>query len=135
MYRTSKKLVAWSLIIALAIISGAGEGLHCIPGCGHSIDVGGRVLFVGMDLTGYGYSYSTPNGDRLCVARSEDYGVPTWDEDDCPICSLLGQYSTSAGFVQFVLVVPFAHDLPLEAVCTAPSPTSRLCQARAPPLA
>lgn len=131
MFRPPNKLITWSLIIALTIISGVGEGLHFIPGCGHGIEVGDRVLLVGIDFAGYG----TPISDRPCVERFDDHGIPMWDEDDCPICSLLAQCFSPAGLAQFILVMPFAHDLPAAVICTVPSSTLRLCQARAPPLA
>lgn len=131
MFRASNKPITWSLIIALTIVSGVGEGLHLIPGCGHGVEVGGRVLLFGIEFA----RPDAPISDWLCVERSDDPNIPMRDEDDCPICSLLARCFSLTSHVQFVLVMPLTHDLPAAVVCAAPSLSLRLHWARAPPLA
>jgi len=130
MFRASKKPITWSLILALTMISGVGEGLHLIPGCGHGIEVGDRVLLLGIRIAWPG----TPISDRPCVERSDVPSIPMWDEDDCPICSLLAQCPSLTSHVQFFLVMPLTHDVAPAAACDAPSPSLRVRWARAPPL-
>jgi len=131
MSRSSNKTIIWSLIILLAIISVVGEGLHFIPGCGHGIKVGDGVLLVGISIA----DHDPPTGWPAGVERPNDRDIPTWDEGDCPICSLLAQYYSSVNFKVAILVMPFVHDLAIAPSCVAFSSVPHFCLARAPPLA
>jgi len=130
MSRDIHKPIAWLLIATLGVVAGVGEGLHCIPGCGHGVEVGDRILLPGISLP----EQKEPIDGRPRVERPDGQDIPIYDEDLCAICSAVGQNCTSADCIQFVLVIPLVHDLPAVVLCDAPTATVRLFQARAPPL-
>ena len=111
-------------------MAGVGEGLHYIPGCGHGIEIGNRVLLLGLSL---------PEGrqslvDRPLVERPNGRDIPIYDEDLCAICSAIGMRFASVHSFQIVQVMPFVYDLPAAVSRDAFAATVRLFQARAPPL-
>jgi hypothetical protein len=130
MSRAIHKPIAWILIAILAIVTGVGEGLHCIPGCGHGVEVGNRILLLGISLP----EHKQSTDGRPGFERPDGQDIPVYDEDLCGICSAIGQSCTSADCVQFVLVMPLVHDLPAVVLCNAPAAAVRFFQARAPPL-
>ena len=130
MIHTLHKSIAWFLIVALAIISGVGEGLHSIPGCGHGVETGNGLLLLGISLP----EREQPVDDRPTVERPEDFSIPIYDEELCEICLVVGLSCTSADSVQFVLVVPFVDNVPELAPSEALSAAVRLYHTRAPPL-
>jgi hypothetical protein len=131
MFHALRKLIAWFLIATLVIIAGVGEGLHCLPGCGHGVETGGRLLLLGISLP----ENLQPINDRPQVERPESRDIPIYDEDLCAICSTAGQTCTSVDSFQFVLAVPLMHELPTAVTRDAFAAAVRLFQARAPPLA
>jgi len=124
------KSIAWLLIATLAVVAGAGEGLHWIPGSGHGVEVGNQIFLLGISLP----EHRQPIHGWSRVERPEGQNIPINDEDLCAICSMVGQSCTSADSVQFVLLVPVVHDLRPVVLCDAPAATPRLFQIRAPPL-
>ncbi len=126
----ARRPIACILIASLAVSSGVGEGLHWIPGCGHGIPVGNTVLLLGVGMP----DAQRPADGRPHVERPQGRDVPVYDEDQCAICSVVGQSCTSADSVQFVLVVPLVDDLPPIVLGDAPATIAHPFQARAPPL-
>ena len=130
MYPHVQRSVACLLIVMLAIVAGVGEGLHFVPGCGHGVRVGDMVLLLGISLP----EGQQPSDGRPHVERPEGQDIPIYDEDQCAICSAVGQSCISADSAQFILVMPLVHDLPAVVLRDARAATARLFQARAPPL-
>lgn len=130
MFRAIHKSVVRLLIANIAIVGGVSEGLHHIPGCGHGVEVGNRVFLLAISLP----EHTQPTDGRPRVERPVGQDIPIYDEDLCPICSVVGQSCTSGDCVQFVLVMPLVHDLPAIVLDDAPAATVRLFQVRAPPL-
>ena len=130
MFHAFRKPIAWFLIAALAMISGLGEGLHYIPGCGHGTPVGERLFLLGVGAP----IAQLPPDCRLHMERADGPEIPVYDEDQCAICSVIGQKTTTTDSVQFILVVPLVHDLPAASIPAAPTAPIRCFQARAPPL-
>jgi hypothetical protein len=129
MSATVKKLITWLCIATLSLVAVVGEGLHCIPGCGHGTEVGERVLLLGISLP----EPKQPGDDRPGVECPEGQGIPIYDEDECAICSAVGQSCRSADCPEFVFVMPFVDVLPAVVLCDVPAATVRLFQVRAPP--
>jgi len=125
-----RRATACILIILLAIVSGVGEGLHWIPGCGHGVPIGNTVMWLGISVP----DTRGPADDRPHVGRPQDQDIPVYSEDQCAICSAVGQNCTSVDSAPLPLVVPLVQDLPPVAVCVLPATTIRPSQARAPPL-
>ena len=44
----ARATITWLLAGLLALVSGVGEGLHMIPGCGHAVELPGGVLLLGV---------------------------------------------------------------------------------------
>ena len=107
MPRVIHKPIAWLLIGILSIVAGVGEGLHWLPGCGHGIEIGDRVFLLGINLP----EDTRPPDNRTRAERPSGQDIPIEDEYLCAICSIVGQSCTSAAYVQFVLVLPLAHNL------------------------
>lgn len=124
------KSIAWVLVATLALVAGIGDGLHLIPGCGHGVPVGDRTLLLGISVP---WDHRTTD-DRPHVERPEGQDIPIYDEDQCAICSVVGQSCTSGDSAPLVLVMPLACDLPAVVLCDAPVATAHPFQARAPPL-
>jgi hypothetical protein len=129
--RAVHRSIAWLLIGAFALVGGAGEGLHLIPGCGHGVEVGQTVVLLGIDPSDA--QVPTPDGPSR-VASPEKRSIPVYDEDSCAICSAVGEYRHAGGPVQLVLAVPLAHDLPMAAVGEVHTVAACPFQPRAPPL-
>jgi hypothetical protein len=136
MFTALHRPISWSLIASLAILAGAGEALHCLPGCGHACRIGELVLLLGVraprDLRA---SNGLPHADRQQLDRPHDREVPIRCEDDCTICSNLKQDRESGKGPPLVLVLPLLHDLPNIVFCDTPQTAPLLSQARAPPIA
>lgn len=130
MLHALNKRAAWTLIVALTVISGVGEGLHFVPGCGHATPDGSHYFLLGVG--GLAAQFSADGQE--CVDRHDGSSIPIYDEDQCSICSLIGQHSTAAKSFQFILVMPLVHELPAVAIIDTPVATTCCFQARAPPL-
>lgn len=130
MFQGIRKQTAWMLIAALAIISGVGEGLHLMPGCGHGSPCGNGYVLLGISLP----DDQLPGDDRPGVDIPNDFKIPFYDEDQCEICSFIAQQATRTATVQFILVMPLAYELPAVAALDAPATEQCCFQARAPPL-
>jgi hypothetical protein len=131
MLRRRHKPIAWLLIATLAIVAGVNEGLHFLPGFGHAVEDGNRVLLLGVGSPGAQRSTDS----RVRVERPDGPSIPIYDEDQCAICSVVGQSSMSSDSPQLFLVMPLVHDLPALALCGAPASTGHSFRARAPPRA
>ncbi len=83
---TIRRTAAWILAALLTLVAGLGEALHWLPGLGHGIVVGERVLLLGLPPAGPREAF----GPRVCCAGAPcGTSVPVLDEDDCPICQVL----------------------------------------------
>ena len=131
MFRALRKPIAWFLIASMAMVAGLGEGLHYIPGCGHGPPAGNRFFLLGINSS----AASHPTDDGQHLERPQSADIPIYDENQCAICSAVGQRSIKADFFQFISVTPLVHDLPAVVLHDAPAATVFSFQARAPPLA
>ena len=136
MLHSFNKVIAWSLIIALTIIGGAGEGLHCLPGCGHAVRVGNGILLIGVSSADHApLLHNQAKTKQAGIKGPNSLNIPILDEADCPICSLLAQPFSFTHFAAESMVMPFVHDLPVVPSRVAISSAPNLRLARAPPLA
>jgi len=127
---------AWLLIATSAILAGAGEALHCLPGCGHGVRVGEVVLLLGVRVPrDHRVTDDLSDVDRPHVDRPSGQDIPVYGEDKCAICSTVRQTCSSGDFPLFFLVMPLMHDVPVIVLCEAVPASSRLFQGRAPPVA
>ncbi len=124
-----RRTAAWTLAALLAIIAGVGEGLHFIPGLGHAVLVGERVLVLGE-------TPATPSlGPPIspcCECSSGTGSLPVLGEDDCPVCQILGASFAPAAPPPLLAVDVVARDT-LAGLPVAATPAPALYQARAPP--
>lgn len=125
-----RKFVAYVLIALLAIISGIGEGLHWIPGCGHGVAIGDAVLLLGISVP----DVPRPDDGRTCIGDREGPRIPVYDEDQCAICSAVGQNCTSVDSPPAILVLQLMQELAPVVHTIAPAIPARSFQARDPPL-
>ena len=44
--------ITWFCILSFAAISGIGEGLHFLPGCGHAVSAGTGYVWMGGSILG-----------------------------------------------------------------------------------
>ncbi len=117
------------LVALLAIVAGLGEGLHMIPGLGHGVIVGERVLVLGEtpDHSPVGF-----NVEPCCVCNQCGKSIPIVDEDDCPICQILGA-SFAPDAAAAMPAVDVVAGQPVSVPPVAAAPASAFYQARAPP--
>ncbi len=124
-----RRTAAWTLAALLAIIAGVGEGLHFIPGLGHGVMVGERVLVLGEvpDKPRIGL-----DAEPCCACTHGGQSVPIVEEDDCPICQIIGaSFAPDAAAAMPALAVVAEHFLAAPAVAAVPAPA--VYHARAPP--
>lgn len=128
---TIRRTAAWSLAALLTLIAGLGEGLHWLPGMGHGLLVGDRVLLLGETprdpLGGLG-------SRACCTGVPSDDSLPVLDEDDCPICQILGlsfESGAPAALPAVDLLAAYSRAAPAPALPLAPA----VYQPRGPPLA
>ncbi|NLE39505.1 MAG: hypothetical protein GX621_15900 [Pirellulaceae bacterium] len=92
------QFAAWFSLLVLGAISFLGEGLHCLPGCGHNILLPGGIISVGLGDRTEGGSTPDPVG-RVAASRGSEPRVLA--PDDCTICSLLAAAKQAARPVFF----------------------------------
>jgi len=122
------KATAWLLIAILAIVAGVGEALHWIPGCGHGVPVGNRIVLLGIALPG-----AEAPTDGLPHVDRQGQSIPVYDEDQCAICSAVASRFSKSAPVQLILAMPLVHELPALVFYEADSEAPRSFQIRAPP--
>jgi len=132
MFTTLRRPIASLLIATLAIVACVGEGLHCLPGCGHGVQVGDGVLLLGTCT--HGCHHATPPSEHPAADRPHAGDLPMYDEAECAICSAVGQKGTSDDAAEAVMVVPLVHDVPAIVLGDAPVAAAHSFQARAPPV-
>jgi hypothetical protein len=128
-----KRRFTWLLLSAFACFACAGVGIHMLPGFGHATWQFGQLLLLGVDL-GDGYEGELDQGQPVC-SRATGLGIPILSEDQCPICSSLGQRPSQMVAVSFDSSLPFTGKLIDAATNQAPSVLAESCDARAPPIA
>ena len=131
-YPRLKRFVVWSLAALLSLVAGMGEGLHLMPGCGHGIEVGNGVLWVGC----FGFENSRPTKDRdePGVTVPGKPAPPIQSEEACPICSKLGEHFTLPSPIPVGFVARLQSEVPVVVLRDVPVETAGVIQARAPPL-
>ena len=125
-----RKSVTLVLIALLAVISGVGEGLHLIPGCGHGVAVGDRVLLLGIDRPDVPPS---DNGHSQ-VGLPQGVRIPVFAEEQCVVCSAISQNCTLSDAPPVVLVQHLVQEVPLPSLADTSINLAHSFQARAPPL-
>ncbi|MBM4095005.1 MAG: hypothetical protein FJ276_37180 [Planctomycetes bacterium] len=126
------RAISWICLVLLAMVAGLGApALHAIPGCGHGVVIGDRILVLGMRLPGYGCG----KADSLQLERSRGPGIPLLDESDCFICAAAGKTCPSAFTPLFTLVMPRLHDVTGARWCERAVGTAHCFRSRAPPVA
>src|SRR5271165_1095667 len=80
-----KRKTAWLVIVLYATTFCAGEGLHLLPGCGHTVQLPGGHLSWDA-LVGDHRASECSHVDRLGPATGAS--LSTHDADGCPICKL-----------------------------------------------
>jgi hypothetical protein len=121
--------IAWALLASLTVAAGGGEGLHFIPGCGHAVEAGDRVLLIGIEAAD-----RPASGDpRPRAARPRGNGVPVHDEGSCSICSFVGKCGTPDGADDGTPSLPALDRSPEPSRPTAILIAARSHRPRAPP--
>lgn len=129
MFALLRKPTTLLLLATLMLVAGGGEALHSLPGCGHGVWVGDRVILLGISSTG---PARTDDG-KTHVDRPADQEIPILDPAECVICSVVGQFHAPGGFHPVAVDTPLAGDL-LVTTCDVWLATYSLPhQARAPP--
>ena len=121
-------LAAWSLVVLLTAVAGVREGLHLVPGMGHEVTFGGQVVMLGD----CGIDSDSSSPPPCCFLAPGKESAQLLDEDDCPVCHLLGMKLTApVSSVIELLALPVASVVvePFEARAFA----SLVYHARAPP--
>jgi hypothetical protein len=117
----------------LGLVAGTGEGLHLIPGCGHGVEVGSVVLWVG----GCSFENSRPtnDNDEPGVRVPGKPAPPIQTEEACAICSKLGKHFTLSSPIGIGFIARLQSEVPVVVLRDVPVETAGMIQARAPPLA
>lgn len=126
----TRTTITWFCVLSFAAISGLGEALHFLPGCGHAVSAGSGYLWMGkLDA-----------GMRLCrsdgvtrVERPNPNRSPVPTAEQCPICQHFSFASSGVTCVVFVAVSMLAQALPAPDCLQPLPPTAQSFQARAPP--
>lgn len=129
--RSTYRLAAWLLIALLAIVAGVREGLHLIPGLGHGIIVGDQVLLLGEEHEGPWVDSAPRCGCLVAPVRDT---LLVLDEDDCPICNLLGM-KLAPGATGLMLLLELQTEKTPFAFVHAEAFVPAAYQARGPPTA
>jgi hypothetical protein len=126
----TRATIIWLCILSFAAISGLGEGLHFLPGCGHPISAGAGCVWMGWIDPGIRLG----PGDgvtRVQCPNQDRSATPTADQ--CPICQHFSFASSVTAGVVFVAVSMLAQALPASDCPQLPPTTAQSFQARAPP--
>lgn len=128
----TRTTITWFCLLSFAAISGLGEGLHFLPGCGHPVSAGNGYLWIGRLDPGMRLG---PGDGATRVERPNDNRSPVSTGEQCPICQHFSFASSAATGVVFVAVSLLTQAMPAP-VCPQPPPTmAQSFQARAPPCA
>jgi hypothetical protein len=129
MLRKIRRKITWFYVALFAALSGVGEGLHFLPGCGHAVAAGQRYLWMGATEPGTVLGL----GDGVTRLQCPKRDHPPILAEQCPICQHFSFASSAAARVAFVAVSALVQDLSVP-ICPAPRPTTVASfQARAPP--
>jgi hypothetical protein len=80
-----KRKTVWFVVVFYATTVCAGEGLHLLPGCGHSLQLPGGHRSWDALIGGHPTS-ACSHGDRRGHVMGASHS--THDADGCPICKL-----------------------------------------------
>jgi len=116
--------------VRLATLARIGQGLYCIPGCRHRVEVAEWLFLPGISLA----EHKQPIVATPHVERRERQHIRIYDENLCAVCGALSHW-TGTDCMQFVLVMPLVHRLPVLVACKPPVASVRLFQVRGPPRA
>ncbi len=123
------KTTAWSLIFILTIIASVNEGLHFVPGFGHAVVEGDKLLLLGITLPNGG----KPASSETCVGTENSLDIPILDEDECPICSAVGKHSLSGDSDSFELAASLVNETSVHSPSLPIAVIGRDSLPRAPP--
>jgi hypothetical protein len=126
----TRPTITWFFIVSFAAISGLGEGLHFLPGCGHAVSAGNTYVWLGAIVRGMRLGGS----DGITrIERPNKNRSPIPPAEQCPICQHFSFVSSVVTGVVFVAVSAVVQALP-PSDCPLPPPTTvQPFQARAPP--
>jgi hypothetical protein len=125
-----QKVICWLCIALLAILMGIGApALHSLPGCGHGIQVGNRIILLGICLARV---QSGAQAGQQFERGTQD--IPIYDDNECVICSTVGHNFAPAHSPQFAQVIPLVHKLPTAVHRAWREVAAYSFHARAPPL-
>jgi hypothetical protein len=130
MLRKIRAKITWFYVVLFAALSGLGEGLHFLPGCGHAVAAGQGYLWMGA--TDPGTMLGLGDGVTRLQRPKKDH-PPILATEQCPICQHFSFASSAAARVVFSAVSALVQDLSVP-LCPELRPTTASSfQARAPP--
>jgi hypothetical protein len=124
--------IRWALAACYAAISLAGPGLHFVPGSGHAVTIGGKLLYFGVPTP---KSASTTEGHGLTAGRPGCESLPIRNSSWCPICKHSFRSPCLAAAVIFVPALPLVQTVAVVRDCEPDVRCDSVFQARAPPAA
>jgi hypothetical protein len=99
--------IAGSLAAIFLAISAAGEGLHCLPGCGHAVELPGGYLFLGLSVERSPGVGQRPTG----VGQPRGTAIPLRDAGTCAICEFFAHSPSLTATVTAVPALDLLGDL------------------------
>jgi hypothetical protein len=131
MRSSTRTTVTWFLAALFAAVSGAGEGLHFLPGCGHATAVPGGLLYFGVAKRQW--TASVDWGGAL-VGRQAGQGPLIRAEDECAICTHVARGQALGQAVHSPMTLPLLEYLPAVVIPAFSGGLGGRYRARAPPI-
>jgi hypothetical protein len=122
----------WFFALLFGVIAGAGDGLHFLPGCGHTITIPGGTLYVGIPGPG---EADLPGVQPTAISRPRGGDVTIPGGASCPICQHFSQASCPATTADLILGLPGLQGLPTVVAPELHLDLVRAFHGRAPPQA
>ncbi len=122
--------ITWFCLLSFAAISGLGEALHFLPGCGHAVSAGNGYLWMGRLAPGMKLGLGDGVTRIGCPHKNRS---PISSEEQCPICQHFSFASSPVTGVVFVAVSVLMQAVPVPDCPPPTTTTAQAFQARAPP--
>ncbi len=122
------RCTTWLLVVLLLVIGAAGDALHWVPGCGHGVEVGDTIVWLGIAP-----DTSSPPSEQG-FTEGAPLSHPVYDEAECGICSAAGNARVLSDAPAISQSFPLVQLVPVEArvdVQSQASETRRLQTAAA----